>query len=157
MGGGRREWFWGLGWPVGGCEELWCVFFGWVLARRLSARIGEMSVRSGGLRPKLGYVSAPDGTEFRRGPKVLLMMRQTPKSLSPVASVGSDWARPKGRRRRLFGEKRDQSVGLDKDNWCQRPTIMRCSVSESHVWHSVLSHCKPDIRKHPNAHSIKMN
>ena len=73
--------------------------------------------RAGGLRPLPGYVSAPDGTEFRQGPKVDLMMRQTPKSLSPVAGVGSDWARPKGRRRRLFrgkaGPVRRRASSLD--------------------------------------------
>ena len=58
-----------------------------------------------GLRPLSGYVSAPDGTEFRRGPKGVLMMRQTPKGLSPVAYVCSGLGPPEGPPQAAFGAK----------------------------------------------------
>ena len=64
-----------------------------------------------GIRPLPGYVSAPDGTEFRRGPKVVLMMRQTPKRLSPVAYVCSGLGPPEGPPQAAFGAKARGQTG----------------------------------------------
>ena len=65
-----------------------------------------------GLRPLPGYVSAPDGTESRQGPKVVLMMRQTPKGLSPVAYVCSGLGPPEGPPQAAFGAKARPKPGL---------------------------------------------